>query len=521
MKTGMITLGVILEFFATAHAAELLWANFDTNPVGSIATQPGWARAAWLTTTQTGQVSSAGSYSDSHCLELPWHANGSSAVYTNFNSIYDPTNEHPVIRCSAKLFTPNTNMPFQVGLRNTNDGSFLKFTSGGGLGLFGFLYHDAVFVPLVTNRFADVTFFYNRSNNEYRLDYDDTNRLTWGWSSDAGPVAHTQFNQFVVTRLTNTASTTGLFLVDNVRVETFPPHVWAWWRCSDQGHAFVEQLGAFKPHPGYADTPVSGASDPVYDGTHDFHNEGARRNLVAEPAACAIATPASANWTVEAVFRMDPGEPNVQFIDWGKGLGADTNGSWISFFYSSTKEALIANCRDSEESGTDSTQYIIGVGAPNGRWHHAALVKNGMVLSLYLDYEQITNISLVVGSSEGTYAFNSQSHATIGQSLNYGNTCGPNTVIDEVRVSGKSLERNEFLQPGQPYIVEIMNSPTNNPWRVAFKGILGRTYRAETSPVFGPGAAWSPAATATVASTFGAFNLPSAAKTNFVRILRQ
>ena len=66
-----------------------------------------------------------------------------------------------------------------------------------------------------------------------------------------------------------------------------------------------------------------------------------------------------------------------------------------------------------------------------------------------------------------------------------------------------------------------MNSATTNPWRVAFKGILGRTYRLEASSSSGPDAAWLPLATTTVVSTFGAFDVPAAAPSNFFRVIRQ
>ena len=521
MKAGTIAMGVMLGFLAPARAAELLWANFDTNPVGPVSAVPGWTRAAWIANSQTGQVSSAGSYSDSHSLELPWHSNGCTAVCTNFNSVYNPSNEHPVIRCSAKIFTPNTNMFFQLGLRDSASSNFLSYQTTNGYGVFGFRFRDSVFVPLVTGRFADVTFFYNRSNHFMRLDYDNTNRLAWTTNGEAVAIA-TQFNQFVVTRLTNTAATTGLFLVDNIRVETFPPHVWAWWRCGETANTITEQLGTFMPTQGSSLAVGPGASDPVFDGMNDFHNDGARRELYTEPANVARATPASSNWTVETVFRMDPGEHNVCFIDWGKSRGFDTNGARICFGFISNSASFYFTLRDDQQADT-SDEYNFGAGEfePDGRWHHAALVKYLSIVSVYLDYQQLTNISLTTGHAAGTYSFDTQTRASIGMALNGANSCGPNTVLDEIRVSGRNLETGEFLQPGQPYLVEIMNSATNNPWRVAFKGILGRTYRAETSPVFGPGATWTPAATATVAATFGAFNLPASAQSNFVRILRQ
>ena len=93
---------------AAASAAEHLWTDFDASPTGSVANVPGWTRAAWLGGI-TGRIDNINySHSPSNILELPWNATASSAVFTNFNSTYT-TNEHPVVRCSAKLHCSNTN----------------------------------------------------------------------------------------------------------------------------------------------------------------------------------------------------------------------------------------------------------------------------------------------------------------------------------------------------------------------------------------------------------------------------
>ena len=206
MKTTRLFLCLTLALVSPVFAAEHLWTDFDASPTGSVANLPGWTRASWLggITARVDNINY--SHSPSNILELPWNATASSAVYTNFNSTYT-TNEHPVIRCSAKLATLNTNAYFQLGLRNSSSGARLTFEGTNGYGTFGTETHDVVFVPLVNDRFVDVTFFYNRSNNHYRLDYGYTNRLAWSTNNAPSSVVHTQFNQFVVTRPGGTAST--------------------------------------------------------------------------------------------------------------------------------------------------------------------------------------------------------------------------------------------------------------------------------------------------------------------------
>jgi len=516
MKKTCLFLGLICAWGAAASAAEFLCENFDSAPTGSVANAAGWTRASWLGGI-TGRIENVGAYvSPSNALELAWDATASSAVFTNFNSTYTPA-EHPVIRCSAKLRCDNTNAFFQLGLRHPGTGQFLSFQSTNGYGVFGFLYRDGVHVPLVPNRFVDVTFFYNRSNNHYRLDYDHTNRLAWSSNNAPSSVVHTQFNQFVVARPGGTAGTTGTFIVDDVSVETFPAHVWAWFRCDSTRH-LIDHLGAFMPTQATASAILPGASDPAWDGTADFHNEGAARQFYSSRANGAVALPASPDWTAEAVFRLPPGAGNTAFLSWGKAQGFDTNGAYVNLGWNAAASAFYYSLRDSQQATADyEWSSDAGLFVPDDRWHHFAFVKVASAVSVYLDYVQITNFSLTTGYADGSYAFDSQFRASVGMSLNYGNTSGPDTYIDEVRVSGKALARSEFLQPGQPVIVSIADE---SPWHIPIKGILGHTYRLEASPVFGPAAAWQPIATTTVVSTFGAFDVARAAATNFFRVIR-
>ena len=508
---------------SVAPAAELLWQNFDSVPTGSVAALPGWTRAAWLGGI-TGRVADVNySYSPSNILELDWNSTASSAVFTNFHSTYNPTNEHPVIRCSAKLFTGNTNAYFQFGLRNSCSGARLTFEGTNGFGTFGTETHDVVFVPLVNDRFVDVTFFYNRSNNYYRLDYDYTNRLAWSTNNAPSSVVHTQFNQFVVARPGGTAATTGSVLIDDVSVETFPPHVWAWWRCTSiSTRHFVEQLGTFSPtrRASVANAAGGGATDPVWDGQGDAHNDGASRQLVANGTNCAVAIPASTNWTVESVFRIAAATQNVAILDWGRGNGSTATGAWINASYN-TNGYVNLNLRDAQQGDTTSVNIALRYFTPNGRWQHLAVVKSNANLALYVDYQFVTNRTLIAPAT-GAYAFGTDSRAAIGISLGGANPCDADSLIDEVRISGQALVPAEFLQPGQPMIVDIDNSPTNAEWQLTMKGILGKSYRLETSPSIGANANWQYATGLVASYTFNYVDVPSTVpRSNFVRLVRE
>ncbi len=525
MKAIPLSLFLALAAAPAAPAAELLWENFDAAPTGSVAALPGWTRAAWLGGI-TGRVDNINySHSPSNILELPWNGTASSAVFTNFDSTYNPTNEHPVIRCSAKLVTINTNAYFQLGLRHSASGARLAFEGTNGYGTFGFLHRDSVFIPLVNDRFVDVTFFYNRSNNHYRLDYNFTNRLAWATNGE-GVGTVTQFNQFVVSRPGGTAATTGSFLVDDVSVETFPPHVWAWWRCAAEPYAhFVEQVGSFLPtvREGYADAARPGSADPAWDGTADFHNEGATRQLIAGPGGAALPLPPVTNWTLEAAVRLDPASANLTLFGWGTNTGFLATNAWMEVSYYSNGYVNL-NLRDAQQGDVTYASLALRPYVPNGRWQHLAVVKSNANVALYVDYQLVTNRTLT-SVADGSYSFSTLSRAAIGRTLNNANSSDENALFDEVRFSTKALDRSEFLQPGQPLVADIDGHALNNdPWPLTAKCILGKRYHLEASPALGAAADWQavPGTTFTAANAFDFIDLPStAAPSNFVRLVRE
>ena len=108
---------------------------------------------------------------------------------------------------------------------------------------------------------------------------------------------------------------------------------------------------------------------------------------------------------------------------------------------------------------------------------------------LYVDYQLVATAALN-SFARGGYAFGAGTLAAIGRTLNNGSHLSEETVIDEIRFSSRSLEPYDFIQPARPLIVQ-MEYETDNTWNVVFKGILGRSYRIESSPVLGPGENWT------------------------------
>ncbi|HOO20097.1 MAG TPA: hypothetical protein PL011_01780, partial [Kiritimatiellia bacterium] len=221
----------------------------------------------------------------------------------------------------------------------------------------------------------------------------------------------------------------------------------------------------------------------------------------------------------EAAFRMPPDATNTTFFDWGSAMGFNTNGAYINFSYAASYTSFYINVRDAQQI-TDDYQYILlGPFRPTGRWQHVAVVKSNATASLYVDYQLVTS-RLFNAYADGAYTFARSSWASLGQSLNQGNSSGPDTDIDEIRVSGKALVPAEFLQPGQPMIVAINNSPTNATWELTAKCIFDKSYRLEAAAAPGPSPDWQiiPGSEFTSAFTFDFVDVTNTAP--FTRSIR-
>jgi hypothetical protein len=132
----------------------------------------------------------------------------------------------------------------------------------------------------------------------------------------------------------------------------------------------------------------------------------------------------------------------------------------------------------------------LGAFPPDGRWRHIALVKSGTTLLLYLDYQMVATAPL--GSyAAGDYSFGAGTEATFGRTLNNANQAPDTTAFDDIRFSSRGQEPYDFLQPARPLIVRMDHDPGDNTWNMYFKGIHGRRYRIESSPVLGPGENWT------------------------------
>lgn len=511
--TLMITL-LMITGLGTARAAEHVWENFDEMPLGSVASQPHWTG---FMAARTAQVSNAQSHSPSNSLRFPWNTNSPNATAAgraNLNvRLGDLTGQ--VVRVDFQLFIPNTNTPFSVALIPSS-GQSLNFINQGGVGRIGFDPYNATPIPLIPNGFIPVTMLYHAGRNQYALEYFGARVVDW--SNAERPTAATQFNSLLFLRIGDTLASTGNMYVDNLRVETYPYDVWAWWRFNWE-NPLPEQLGQFSlVWNTMLASPTPAASHPVWDGWHEFHNEGAIQYVQTARASNTAATASAANWTLEAVVRIAEDHTQTLF-HWGRDLGYTSTEAMIELRYEANN-GIRALLRDGQQATSDHFSQVTAPFPADGRWHHIALVKSGTDLLTYVDY-QMVDATPLNAFARGNYMFGAGTEAGIGRTLNNAHQALATTAMDEIRFSSRALEPYSFLQPARPVILRMRQNPDENTWNMLFKGILGRTYRIESSPALGPGEDWTLVEDDyEVDSTFSYFWHYTTTPTRFIRIIR-
>jgi hypothetical protein len=329
MKATMATITtLLLAGLGSALAAEHVWENFDDIPLGPVASQPGWTG---FFAARTAQVSNARAHSPSNSLHFPWNTNSpnaTAATHTNLKVRLGGVTGQ-VVRLDFHLYVQNTNTPFTVAL-NPSSGASLVFANQGGVGRIGFDPYNATPVPLVPYGFVPVTMLYHAGRNEYALEYFGARVVDWAPAERA--TAATQFMNAIFLRADDTLASQGEMHVDNVRVETYPYDVWAWWRFNGE-NPLPEQLGQFAlVWNTILSSPAEAASDPIWDGWNEFHNEGAVQYVVTGSASNTTATPSTANWTLEAVVRISEDRTQTLF-HWGRNIGYTSTEAMIELDY--------------------------------------------------------------------------------------------------------------------------------------------------------------------------------------------
>lgn len=477
---------------ATARGGNLVYEDFDALTSGSITNVSGWTRSVWVTegNSLAGEVSGGR-------LTLPWAfalgRTNSSAMYTNFSFAYRGTN-NPVIRLAGTVYRGNRSQELSLEIRHGTGG-----TTGRSINVWsdpssGLLNVGGINLGIqsITGRYVDLVLYYNMSNGLVAFDYNGSNVLPW---TLYGGTVVTQCNQVGFARTREGAGSDGVTRLDNLSVEAFAPGTWAWWRFDRpvQGGSTAwaaERLGHVKATPAPLDNPVAGASDPVWDGLGDTHNEGAQGYYYEIESSVQQATPRVTNWTVEAVFRQPKPVPAEALLAWGYGSIGAVTGSAIDVGFVSGSTGLYYNLRDHEQGSTVMVHGVVhSQGGTDDRWHHVALVKTGATLLVHLDYQLLASNTLGA-AADGSYFFGTTSLVRVGYDY-AGSTATLTSEVDELRFSTRALDVTEFLQPGQPLVVDVPNQPPSWPWQVIVKTVVGKTYRLLVAESLAPTASWS------------------------------
>jgi hypothetical protein len=467
-------LAVLLTGLAAAAPGELLYEPFDGLAPGAITNYKGWtSRLGSFTNTIPANVSNLAVYTLPRALDLPVPPGGqitnTMAAYTNFSHRYVPGSNHPVVRFSTMLYLTSTSRDLFVGLGDRVS-QFLRVTQDPADGTVKVNDLDTG-AALPTGELANLTVYFNLSNRQVAVDGPSRNILPW---TDSGLGAGaTQFTVVSVMRSWK-AGSSGVMAFDDIVFEAFAPATLGWWRMGDGlGLCEAEQTGRFTLTNGYFWERLTADIEPVHDGRADARNLFCMRAPQFDRVSCPLGSPVLSNWTVEAVHRFtSPFVFNHNYLDWGWTTYQTTN-SRIGCGWLDTSKMLFCTLRDQE--GTEFS-YVYGPALADDRdWHHIAFVKNGGQMTFYVDYEPVGG-SPIDANGDGNYVFPAGSVASIGVTLNGGNSMQTNDLLDEVRVSAGALTPAEFLMPSRPVIQGLPANHLVTNWPFEVQTIPGKTY---------------------------------------------
>lgn len=487
------------------QAGEWLNESFDGLLLGPITSYPGWAGTQYgaLTDTTAGVVVHVLPHSPGNCLELPWAPQvpgkrHTVAAFTNF-LCRPQANAAPVVRAEAGLYQEKARANLKITLRDSfgqQETALQAITNTGTLWLDGL----NTGIPVVTGRYAKTVLHYNLSNHIVTLAYDITNL----WQT-VNPAAVTSLNYFGFLRLDDTDATAGRVNVDDVRIETFPAGVWAWWRLDDDAPPWlVDHLGSVAPQSSL--DPAAGATKGWprrwYAEGVEYPNAGALRAPAAAGGRVVAESPASSNWTVEAVLRIDAAASEFTLVSLGEGDAYTHTSAMIRVGLNPASKELLFTLRDAQQTTSGSSSFGVNIPALfDGRWHHLALRKSYKFIDYYLDYTHRLPVCSTDLPSDGLYQFGTNSWGFIANEFGDGNPAPEGVVLDELRVTFRALAPAEFLQPAEPIITDFRKLGSPGVCSTEMLTISGATYRVFAVTNLSPHAAWAQVAQVAASGT--------------------
>jgi hypothetical protein len=431
-----------------------------------------------------------------------------AAVYTNIKYVYSASN-NPIIRVSFMLYRDRAEDFFLATLYTGTGGDALDITVNTNTGTLEIENQDTG-VRCVTQQYANVTCYYNMTNDDYALDYRGTNIWSWGHSSTK------PFTQFVslgfVTKCRSNEPDRATY-VDNVRVDTFPASTLAWWRFDDETPGRLpDRCGYFEPGSYYnlSAGHVPSSCLPLYDGQSCRHDDFALRIPVVDNMYTGHTNVlAMDDWTLETIFRAQRDAPSFCIFEWGTGSGHNNTNTWIAWRWNSF-ETMAVNLylRDGEQTVDHETWYPdLADLTMDDQWHHLAVVKTGAWINVYLDY-RLSNTVPLDARTQGTYIFPPQAEARLGIALNGGSVANTNHIMDEFRITGRGLAPHEFLQYGRPGFTAQPVDFDASLWPWTFRAVPGQHCRIDQRTLMSDTMSWTNIMTRAATGNYTTVTIP-------------
>jgi hypothetical protein len=503
-RAGLI---VLVGMLAGSVQAQFLEEGFDTAPLGPISSQPRWAGSFIPGFILPGVVTNAMPLAGGQTVELPLASGGlllgSSMQFTATNPLAPRAGQGSMIRAAGWIYRENLAQRLSITVGSTGLAALEFYEDADGTLVFTNRvtgYGVDTGQRMVTNRYAEFVIHFDTRTNAVAVDYDGGTLVKY--NGGAGGKL-TNLNYFSVFRSAG-AGTEGLVLVDEMRVEGFPTNIVAWWRMGEHAEQYLDdQVGTFDS-TNYAPAPLLDlllCDDWIYDGTRDVSNRGAKSGYF-QPGLRAWRTQdIGTNWTFEAILQEGTNSDSqavlMELIN-PTGVGSAHTNTMISVYLashpSSNLTRMVASLR-SEDHGDQPANFLpfgnAAIVPRDGQWHHLALVNNGSLLSVYIDYALVATNSLPFASS-GNYRITSGSSvAYLGSGLAGGAGADLDQGLDEMRLTGRALQPAQFLYASSPRFIRWEAPPGETFWLWTYAAPPGVSNLVQSATNLIAGPSWT------------------------------
>ena len=228
------------------------------------------------------------------------------------------------------------------------------------------------------------------------------------------------------------------------------------------------------------------------------------------------------NWTVETIVSLVPDAAfaPLQLIGSATGRSFDVTNSLLGIGVNAAR--MQATLRDDRAGMRDTFHFITGTVLPaDGHFHHLAWVKSGMILIMYLDYQEMAR-TVLSELADGSFAFRRQdAQAAFGIVANGALHIQSGSAISELRVTADSLEPLSFLRIACPKIRDLKVSPSNQNVQVDVLLPADNPSDLEDQASMSPTNAWNQTATMTNNPASAILTVPAGTNSNRFFRMRQ